>query len=57
MSAILYTEIIELITQAGSLAQKIGIPNLYQPGLVKEIIVANLLGHKICPQKHYHFEP
>jgi hypothetical protein len=39
--------IIKLMIQAQELALKIGIPNILQPGLVKEMIIAETLGHKL----------
>ena len=39
-------EIIILARKAQALALKIGIPNLFQPGLVKELIIAEMLGHR-----------
>ncbi len=44
-------QIISLIVKAQDLALKIGIPNILQPGLVKEMIVADLLGHEIIQSK------
>jgi hypothetical protein len=43
--------IIKLIIQAQELALKIGIPNILQPGLVKEMIIAETLGHKLIHSK------
>lgn len=40
------SQIIELIRKAQELALKIGIPNILQPGLVKEMIVSEILGHE-----------
>ncbi|MDR5639918.1 MULTISPECIES: hypothetical protein [unclassified Thermosynechococcus] len=42
-----YRQIVDLIRQASQLAQTIGIRNLLQPGLVKEMIIADLLGHEL----------
>ncbi|PIV45296.1 MAG: hypothetical protein COS25_00605 [Candidatus Nealsonbacteria bacterium CG02_land_8_20_14_3_00_37_10] len=39
-------KIIILARKAQALALKIGIPNLFQPGLVKELIIAEMLGHR-----------
>ncbi|GAB4199720.1 MAG: hypothetical protein Fur0023_02300 [Bacteroidia bacterium] len=44
-------KIISLITRAQNLASKIGIPNILQPGLVKEMIIAEILGHNLIPSK------
>ena len=39
-------QIIELVVKAQALASRIGAPNLLQPGLVNELILARALGHK-----------
>jgi hypothetical protein len=39
-------KIISLVQQAQDLAFKIGVPNVLQPGLVKEMIIADILGHE-----------
>jgi hypothetical protein len=38
--------IIELVRSAQKLAVSVGIPNILQPGLVKEMIIADILGHE-----------
>ena len=43
--------IIELVVKAQELARSIGIGNLLQPGLVKEMIIADVLGHKLISSK------
>jgi hypothetical protein len=43
--------IIELVIKAQELARSIGIDNLLQPGLVKEMIVADVLGHELISSK------
>lgn len=45
------SKIIELIMQAQKLALSIGIPNILQPGLVKEMIISETLGHKPITSK------
>ena len=45
------SQIITLIRKAQELALKIGIFNILQPGLVKEMIIAEILGHKIIASK------
>lgn len=45
--------IINLVRQAAELARSIGIPNLLQPGLVKEMIIADILGHKPITSKRH----
>jgi hypothetical protein len=44
-------KITKLIVQAQELALKIGIPNILQPSLVKEMIVAEILGHDLIYSK------
>lgn len=39
--------IIKLVMQAQELASQIGISNILQLGLVKEMIIAETLGHKL----------
>ena len=44
--------IVELLREAQVLAlQGFGISNILQPGIIKELIMANVLGHQIIPQK------
>ncbi|PIU83982.1 MAG: hypothetical protein COS68_01180, partial [Elusimicrobia bacterium CG06_land_8_20_14_3_00_38_11] len=45
------SQIIALIRKAQDLALKIGIFNILQPGLVKEMIIAGILGHEIIASK------
>ena len=47
----IYRQIIKLVRQAAELARSVGIPNLLQPGLVKEMIIADILGHELIPTK------
>lgn len=51
MSNKVYREIIELVVKASELARTVGIDNLLQPGLVKEMIIADLLGHELIVSK------
>lgn len=51
MSNKVYREIIELVVKASELAPTVGIENLLQPGLVKEMIIANILGHELIISK------
>ena len=44
-------KIIELVVKAQDLARSIGISNLLQPGLVKEMIIADLLVHDLITSK------
>lgn len=44
-------KIIKLVIQAQELALQIGIPNILQPGLVKEMIIAEILGHELIHSK------
>lgn len=43
--------VIQLIMEAQELAAGLGIPNILQPGLVKEMILADLLGHELIYSK------
>jgi len=45
------SQIIRLVREAQELALKIGIPNILQPGLVKEMIIAEILGHQLIISK------
>lgn len=47
----LYRRIIRLVYRAARIAQRIGVSNLLQPGLVKEMIIADILGHELIPSK------
>ena len=47
----IYHKIIELVLKAASLARSIGINNLLQPGLIKEMIIADILGHELIHTK------
>ena len=47
----IYRKIIDLVLQAAELARSIGISNLLQPGLVKEMIIADILGHELIHAK------
>ncbi|MDD9955445.1 MAG: hypothetical protein OXP68_04430 [Anaerolineaceae bacterium] len=46
-----YERIIALVLEASRLAKAMGIPNLLQPGLVKEMIIAEILGHELITSK------
>src|SRR3989344_4866422 len=45
------SEIISLLKKAQKVATNIGINNILQPGIIKELIIAEILGHTIIPQK------
>ena len=45
------SKIIELIIKAQKLALSIGISNILQPGLVKEMIISETLGHELITSK------
>lgn len=47
-----FRPIIALMRQAQRLASAIGIRNILQPGLIKEMIIAELLGHQLIHAKH-----
>ena len=51
MNRSIYSRVVELVEEAFELAKSIGIQNLLQPGLVKEIIVADILGHVVIASK------
>jgi hypothetical protein len=51
MNGNIISQIIRLVRQAQDLALRIGIPNILQPGLVKEMIIAEILGHQIITSK------
>jgi hypothetical protein len=51
MSRKIFRQIIELVVKAQELARSVGIGNLLQPGLVKEMIIADLLGHTLITSK------
>ena len=46
-----YGRIIDLVLRASELARTVGINNLLQPGLVKEMIIADILGHELIHSK------
>jgi len=39
------------VLEAADIARSVGIPNLLQPGLIKELIIANILGHQPITSK------
>ena len=45
------SQIIRLLREAQELALKIGISNILQPGLVKEMIITEILDHQIIISK------
>lgn len=47
----IYREIIRLALKAAQMARSIGISNLFQPGLMKEMIIADILGHELIHSK------
>ena len=51
MAREIYRKIIELVLKAADLARSVGINNLLQPGLVKEMIIADILGHELIHSK------
>lgn len=51
MARTVHRQIIRLVIQAAELAQSVGIANLLQPGLVKEMIIADILGHDLIHSK------
>ena len=51
MATDIYRPVLRLVKQAFELARTLGVPNLLQPGLVKEMIIADILGHEVIPAK------
>ena len=51
MTRDIYRRIIDLVLKANELARSVGISNLLQPGLVKEMIIAEILGHELIHSK------
>jgi hypothetical protein len=51
MAREVFKKIIGLVLNAAELARSVGVPNLLQPGLVKEMIIADILGHELIPTK------
>lgn len=46
------SEIMDLLRRTQDIAQdRYGITNILQPGVIKELIMAEILGHKLVPQK------
>lgn len=46
-----YSKIIASVTAAQEIASAQGIPNICQPGLIKEMIIAEKLGHQVISDK------
>ncbi len=46
-----YRSIVKLALEASGLARTVGITNLFQPGLIKEMIIADILGHELIHSK------
>lgn len=46
-----YRQVVELVLRAAKLARTVGIENILQPGLVKEMIMADILGHQVIHTK------
>jgi hypothetical protein len=46
-----YRKIIELVLEAAKIVRTVGIQNILQPGLVKEMIIADHLGHQLITTK------
>ena len=47
MAREIYRKIIDLVVKAAEMARTLGIHNLLQPGLVKEMMIADILGHEL----------
>lgn len=46
-----YRKIISLVHKAAEIARSVDIQNILQPGLVKEMIIADLMGHELITTK------
>lgn len=46
------SQIIEYAIKAQEIATEHGLKNLFQPGLVKELVIADILGHEVHTTKH-----
>ena len=46
------SQIVEYVRKAQEIATRYGYKNLLQPGLVKELIIGDLLGHEVHRTKH-----
>ena len=45
-------ELLDLLKEAQRIAlEKHGVPNILQPGVIKELMMAEILGHDLIPQK------
>ncbi|VAX40849.1 hypothetical protein MNBD_PLANCTO02-1126 [hydrothermal vent metagenome] len=51
MATEVFRKIVSLVLKAAELARSVGIDNLLQPGLVKEMIIADILGHELIHKK------
>ncbi|MCA9224249.1 MAG: hypothetical protein KDA47_01495 [Planctomycetales bacterium] len=51
MSREVYKKVVDLVLSAAELAKTVGIRDILQPGLIKEMIVAETLGHEIIHSK------
>lgn len=48
------SELIDFLKEAQRIAlEKHGVPNILQPGVIKELMMAEILGHDLIPQKDY----
>lgn len=46
------SELFDLLNEAQRIAlEKHGVPNILQPGVIKELMMAEILGHDLIPQK------
>lgn len=44
-------KLLDFINSAQKLGMDIGIKNILQPGIVRELLIANILNHEVIPQK------
>ena len=46
--------VMSLLREAQQIAaQQLGIDNVLQPGIIKELVMAHVLGHQIIPSKNF----
>ncbi len=44
--------LLDHVAQAQAIGATLGLPNILQPGLLKELVIANHLGHSVISTKH-----
>ena len=53
MAREVYKKIVDLVLKAAELARTVGVHNILQPGLIKEMIMAEALGHRVIISKRH----